>query len=87
MSNEATSLILRQLEDLNTKVQSLSTLPRLLTIPEAAQCLGVSEQTVRRHLDRREIRFVQEGPRSAKRIRSADLERWIDRNTVREVRS
>lgn len=86
MSEDTTTAILQRLDELTTRVRALTTLPRLLTITQAAECLGVSTKTVRRHLDRRELRYVQEGAGAAKRIRAADLERWIERNTVREVR-
>lgn len=57
--------------------------PQLLTIPEAAARLGVSEGTVRRLCDRREIPYVQAGINAAKRIAITDLQAWIDRHTVR----
>ncbi len=62
-------------------------IPHLLTIPEVADIAHVSQDTVRRWLDRRELRYIQTGPRAAKRIALSDLQKWIDRNAVNPLRS
>jgi excisionase family DNA binding protein len=66
--------------------ETQTNIPRLLTIPQTAEALGVSCDTVRRLCDRRELRYVQSGPNAAKRIAVADLQKWIDRNAVEPVR-
>ena len=60
-------------------------LPRYVSIEEAADTYGVSPDTIRRLLHRRELAYVQAGPNAAKRIPMDDLLRWIDEHTTRPI--
>lgn len=53
----------------------------LLTIPQAAEALGVCDFSIRRMIWRGELRHVRIG--RALRIRRDDLQSWIEENTVR----
>lgn len=88
VENEALALILRKLDQLNAKVDSLgpTTVPRFLTIAEAAEAYRVSKNTIRRACDRRELRFSQDKPGAAKRIAAKDLQTWADRRAVAPLR-
>ena len=52
----------------------------LLTVEEAADWLAISKPTLWRIIRRREIPVVRIGQRAV-RIRFADLEEYVDRNT------
>lgn len=87
--SRALSPLRRQLDRLEDRLEGLSPtsgLPRLLTRSQAADLLQVSEQTISRLMDTRQIPYIQSAPGAAKRIRLADLETWIEANTVRAIR-
>jgi hypothetical protein len=69
----------------STSGQSSGTVPRLmLRVPsEAAQALGVSDETFDRHI-RPGLRLVQLGRFSYVTIK--ELERWSDSNSARTLR-
>ncbi|MFI6689944.1 helix-turn-helix domain-containing protein [Streptomyces sp. NPDC050485] len=58
---------------------------RLLTVPEAAERLGVGERFIRRLISQRRIRYVKVG----KHVRIADsvLAAYIEERTVEPVRA
>lgn len=87
-TEEANAIILRRLGQVMDRLDTIAPTgpPRLLTMQEAAAALGVSRDTVRRLCDRRELRYVQAGPSTAKRIPQADLQKWIDRHSVAPLR-
>jgi excisionase family DNA binding protein len=59
-------------------MSTIATPRPLLTVPEAARRLRVSEKTIRRRIARGEIPAVQlGGPRSPVRIPEDELERWL----------
>ena len=83
------TLILRRLDQVMERLDSLSATsatPKLLTIQEVAQIAKVSHDTVRRWLDRRELRYTQDRPKAIKRIALADLERYLARQAVEPLR-
>ena len=53
---------------------------KLLTVPQAAEALGVKSSTIRAWLLRRRLEFVRCG--RAIRISSEVIERFIEENTV-----
>lgn len=58
--------------------------PRLLTIQEAATALGMSKDSIRRKINRREICYVQAEPGTAVRIPVSALQAWIEKYTIRK---
>jgi excisionase family DNA binding protein len=55
----------------------------LLTVPEAAERLRVSEKTARRLISRAELPAVQfGGPGSTLRVSPAGLEAWLEKSRV-----
>jgi excisionase family DNA binding protein len=67
--------------------QATTAVPRLLTVPEAAERLGVSRGLVYQLMRRGELAFVQlplrEGAKwSGRRIEQAALDAFIERNRV-----
>ena len=76
---------LRRVEDVLHEMQPPSGAPRLLSIPEVAESLGVSPDTVKRLCDRRELPYVQARAGAAKRIPLDGLHRWIDEHTTRPI--
>lgn len=59
---------------------------RLLSIRQAAEYLGCSTDRMRRRVNRREIGFVQDGPRGDIKFRACDLDKWSQAHYVAEVR-
>ena len=57
--------------------------PRLLSVEETAQLLGVSRKTVRRLVDQRKITFVRIQRRVLISVDS--VEEYLERNTVRRI--
>jgi excisionase family DNA binding protein len=55
-------------------------LPRLLTVKDAAQYIGRSEQAVQHLIHRRELVVVRKGRRV--HLDRADLDRWIEANKM-----
>lgn len=53
-----------------------SVTPRLLTVPEAAACLGVSERMMERLLRKGEMPVVRIG--AAVRVPVTDLDAWVE---------
>ncbi|MDI3330663.1 MAG: helix-turn-helix domain-containing protein [Micrococcus sp.] len=54
---------------------------KLLTVRDVADRLRLSEYTVRQKLNARQIRGVQDGPRSPWRVTESALEHYIRKNT------
>lgn len=54
---------------------------KLLTVPEVAEALRLSEYTVRQKLRQGVIRGVQESPRAPWRVTEKALEMYVKRNT------
>ncbi len=79
--NEAFALLLRRFDRLEAKLDALTPggAPKFLTIKGAAKAYDCSPDTIRRACDRRELRFVQNGPKAAIRIDVKDLQAWADR--------
>jgi excisionase family DNA binding protein len=88
ITTDTQTLILRRLEQVMTRLETLTPTPtaRLLTVAQVAEYAAVSEDTVRRWLDRRELRYMQDRPKAAKRVALADLERYLARQAVEPVR-
>ena len=88
MSTEHAQAILRRLDQVLARLEEVRPVhvPRLLTIQEAADSLGVSRDTIRRMCDRRELRYIQDGPGASKRIAAQDLQAWADQRAVAPVR-
>ena len=78
------TIIVRMLDRILTRLESSTQArrPRLLTMAETADCLGVSIDTVKRMCDRRELAYVQARPNAAKRIAEDELSRWITAHSV-----
>jgi excisionase family DNA binding protein len=55
--------------------------PQMLTVPQAAERLGLKQSTIRAWMLRRRIEFVRLGKRAV-RISQAELERLIAEGTV-----
>lgn len=53
----------------------------LLTIEQVAQRLQVSKRTVRRAIDTRGLRAIQVAGRDTWRVRTVDLEDWLEERT------
>lgn len=51
-----------------------------LSVPEAAEYLGVSERWMRRAVAERRLRYIKTG--KFVRFRPDDLDAWMDANTV-----
>jgi len=60
----------------------MSSLPGMLTVPQAAQELQVSRYTVYRLINNRELQAVKVGPRST-RINREDLEKFVEGRRAR----
>lgn len=56
---------------------------RLLTIREVAESLQVSEKTIRRLVSRGELAGFKVGDRGQVRVKSEDLEAYLERQRVR----
>jgi excisionase family DNA binding protein len=77
LASELAAKILPQIERGNGKSK---TLPRLLTVKDAAQYIGRSEQAVQHLIHRRELVVVRKGRRV--HLDRADLDRWIEANKM-----
>ena len=80
-SSEVLTLLLRRFDKLEAKLDALTpdAAPQFLSIKRAAKVYECSADTIRRACDRRELRFVQDGPKAAIRIDVKDLQAWADR--------
>lgn len=86
---ETLSQILHTLNQLVEGIDRLGNqvgVPQLLTLAQVAEATGLSIDSIRRKCDRRELRYIQDGPNAAKRIALDDLKKWIDRNSVAPLR-
>lgn len=58
--------------------RTLSVVPRLLNVPQAAVYLGRSEKAVRHLISKREFPAVRAGSRL--QLDKEDIDKWIERN-------
>jgi excisionase family DNA binding protein len=77
LASELAAKILPQIERGNGKSKMS---PRLLTVKDAAQYIGRSEQAVQHLIHRRELIVVRKGRRV--HLDRADLDRWIEANKM-----
>jgi len=59
--------------------------PALVSVPDAAAYLGISEGTLRNWLSLRQLEYVKVGRLT--KIRQATLDRYIDQHTIGAVQS
>jgi excisionase family DNA binding protein len=59
--------------------------PRYASIATLAEAYEVSDDTIRRACDRRELRYTQVTAGGAKRIAIADFAKWLERHTVQAL--
>lgn len=87
-SNETLALILRRLDQLDAKLETLTPVgaPQYLTVAEAGEAYRVSPDTIRRACDRRELRYSQDKPGAAIRIATKDLQAWADKRATAPLR-
>jgi excisionase family DNA binding protein len=58
---------------------------KLLTIPEVADAMKVSEKTVRRLIKRGDLPAFKVGDRGQLRVEEAELERYVESQRVRAI--
>lgn len=56
------------------------------TLDEAASAANVSERTIRRAIQKRELPVCRLGVKRCTRVRVVDLVKWVDRHTSRVTR-
>ena len=81
MVDEASAVILRQLETLNDRIEEIA--PRVIleafSLDQVAQQLNVSKDTVKRWTDRGDLPTFRHG--AVIRVRRTDLEKFLRRQT------
>jgi len=76
LAAQVTKLVIELIQ----KSPEMRVAPRLLSVPQAADYLGRSEQSIQHLIFRREIPVVRCGRRV--HLDKVELDRWIERNKV-----